>query len=85
MTLDQAGQAGRGSVFSWAMYDWANSAFATIVMAGFFPIFFRDFWSKGQASDVITFHLGAVNSFASLFVAIIAPVLGAIAAYFGAT
>lgn len=79
MTLDQAGQAGRGSVFSWAMYDWANSAFATIVMAGFFPIFFRDFWSKGQASDVITFHLGAVNSFASLFVAIIAPVLGAIA------
>tara|TARA_B000000477_G_scaffold110406_1_gene103865 strand:+ start:189 stop:347 length:159 start_codon:yes stop_codon:yes gene_type:complete len=23
----------------WAFYDWANSAFATTVMAGFFPIF----------------------------------------------
>lgn len=79
MTSNPGDQAKRSSVFAWAMYDWANSAFATIVMAGFFPIFFRDFWSKGQPSDVITFHLGAVNSLASLFVAIIAPVLGAIA------
>ena len=28
------------AVWGWAMYDWANSAFATTVMAGFFPIFF---------------------------------------------
>ncbi len=27
------------AVWGWAMYDWANSAFATSVMAGFFPIF----------------------------------------------
>jgi len=27
-------------VFAWATYDWANSAFATTVMAGFFPVFF---------------------------------------------
>ena len=27
-------------VYSWALYDWANSAFATTVMAGFFPLFF---------------------------------------------
>ena len=26
-------------IYSWALYDWANSAFATTVMAGFFPIF----------------------------------------------
>jgi len=29
------------AVFGWAMYDWANSAFATTVMAAFFPIFFK--------------------------------------------
>ena len=26
------------AIWGWAMYDWANSAFATAVMAGFFPI-----------------------------------------------
>ena len=26
------------SIWCWAMYDWANSAFATTVMAGFFPL-----------------------------------------------
>ena len=34
-------------VFAWALYDWANSAFATTVMAGFFPVFFQKFWSTG--------------------------------------
>jgi UMF1 family MFS transporter len=29
----------RRPVLSWALYDWANSAFATTVMAGFFPVF----------------------------------------------
>ena len=32
----------RKPVFAWALYDWANSAFATTVMAGFFPLFNRD-------------------------------------------
>jgi len=33
------------SVYSWAMYDWANSAFSTTVMAGFFPLFFKAYWA----------------------------------------
>ena len=33
-------------VWSWAVYDWANSAFITTVMAGFFPIFFEKYWSN---------------------------------------
>ncbi len=28
-------------IWGWAMYDWANSAFATTIMAGFFPVFFK--------------------------------------------
>jgi UMF1 family MFS transporter len=37
----------RRPVWSWALVDWANSAFATTVMAGFFPVFFKQYWSVG--------------------------------------
>lgn len=66
-------------VISWSLYDWANSAFATSVMAGFFPVFFKQFWSTGAEVTTITFRLGLANSTASLIVAALAPVLGAIA------
>jgi len=61
------------------MYDWANSAFATTVMAGFFPIFFKQYWSYGVDVNMSTAQLGFGNSIASLFVALMAPFLGAIA------
>ncbi|MCC7262476.1 MAG: MFS transporter [Candidatus Latescibacteria bacterium] len=60
-------------ILSWALYDWANSAFATTVMAGLFPLFFSDYWGGSQA------HLARANSLASLVVALLAPLLGAIA------
>lgn len=63
----------------WALYDWANSAYATVVIAGFFPIFFREYWNAGEPSDSITLRLGIANSVASLFVALSAPLLGAVA------
>lgn len=65
-------------VFSWTLYDWANSAFATTVMAGFFPIFFEKYWSNPDFVDKSTFYLGLSNSVGSLIVAIMAPFLGAI-------
>lgn len=64
---------------SWALYDWANSAFATTVMAGFFPTFFRQYWSSGSDSSVTTFRLGMANAAAGLLIAMLAPWLGAIA------
>lgn len=67
------------SVFSWAMYDWANSAFATTVMAGFFPIFFKQYWSAGTDVHVSTFYLGSANALASVVVALLAPLLGSMA------
>ena len=69
----------RKAVFGWAMYDWANSAFATTVMAGFFPVFFKQFWSFGSDATTSTAQLGLANSLAGIFVALCAPVLGAIA------
>lgn len=67
------------SVFSWALYDWANSAFATTVMAGFFPLFFKAYWSNPNNLDQSTLFLGMANSLASIIVALLAPYLGAIA------
>ncbi len=64
---------------AWALYDWANSAFATTVMAGFFPIFFKQYWSAGQSATESTLHLGVANSAASIAIAVVAPALGAIA------
>jgi UMF1 family MFS transporter len=67
------------AAFAWALYDCGNSAFTTTVMAGFFPLFFKQYWSAG--ADVVdsTWHLGLVNSAASVIVAVLAPVLGALA------
>jgi UMF1 family MFS transporter len=71
--------ATRKAVWGWAFYDWANSAFATTVMAGFFPIFFKQYWSYGTNVNISTAQLGLGNSIASLIVALMAPLLGAIA------
>jgi MFS transporter, UMF1 family len=61
------------------MYDWANSAFATTIMAGFFPIFFKQYWSYGTEISASTARLGLANSLAGIMVAVSAPILGAIA------
>jgi len=67
------------AVYGWALYDWANSAFATTVMAGFFPIFFKNYWSYGVDANLSTAQLGLANSLGGLIVALMAPILGAIA------
>jgi UMF1 family MFS transporter len=67
------------AVYGWALYDWANSAFSTAVIAGFFPVFFKQFWSAGADVTVSTLRLGTANSIASVAVAALAPFLGAIA------
>ena len=67
------------STWSWALYDWANSAFATTVMAGFFPIFFKSYWASDLSDAESTFAIGSVNSLVGLLIAFSAPVLGAFA------
>ena len=67
------------SAWSWALYDWANSAFATTIMAGFFPIFFKSYWASDLSDAESTFAIGSVNSIVGLLIAFSAPVLGALA------
>lgn len=63
----------------WCFYDWANSAFATTVMAGFFPVFFKNYWCQGMEVTKSTAILGMANSLSGFLVAAIAPIIGAIA------
>ena len=63
----------------WAFYDWANSAFATTVMAGFFPIFFKSYWAADLTDAESTFVIGSANSIVGLLIAISAPIMGAFA------
>lgn len=64
---------------AYAWYDWANSAFSTTVMAGFFPLLFKQYWSAGVAATESSYRLGVANSISSLALALVAPALGAMA------
>ncbi|MEI7885695.1 MAG: MFS transporter [Clostridia bacterium] len=66
---------------SWVLYDWANSVYATIMMAAVFPIFFASVCAtNGQVGD---FWWGIGTAIATATVAIMAPFIGAIADYKG--
>jgi len=66
-------------VISWALYDWANSAFAITVMSAFFPLFLKQYWSDGADATITTFRLGLANSIGGIVIALLSPILGAIA------
>ncbi|MAR78508.1 MAG: MFS transporter [Gammaproteobacteria bacterium] len=69
--------------YSWVLYDWANSAYATIVLAGFFPIIFSNYYADILPSGMRTLLLGISNSSASLLLIILAPFLGLISDRYG--
>ena len=71
-------------VNAWCMYDWANSAFATTIMAAMFPPFYRSMvTAAGRGEADATAYWGYTTSAALLLIAILAPVLGAISDYTG--
>jgi len=66
---------------SWIMYDWANSVYATIMMAAVFPIYFTSVAnSAGQSGD---YWWGIGTSVAMIIVALLAPIVGALADFTG--
>ncbi|HET19391.1 MAG TPA: MFS transporter [Chromatiales bacterium] len=68
---------------AWALYDWANSAFATVVMAGFFPLFFKQYWAGSLPTTESTFWLGMTMTLASVVLILVAPVIGGLADVLG--
>lgn len=66
-------------VMAWAVYDWANSAFALSIMAVLFPLFLGEYWSAGDSGAAVTARLAWITAAANFVVAVLAPVLGTIA------
>lgn len=60
---------------SWIMYDCGNSAYAMAITTALFPIVF------GMFDGVNSMNLGYFNSLASIFVAVLSPILGTLADY----
>jgi UMF1 family MFS transporter len=63
--------------WAWAFYDWANSAFPTVVSTFVIAAYF----AQGIAPDPATgqAHWGVMQSAAGLAIAVLSPVLGAVA------
>lgn len=71
-------QASKTEVLAWALYDWGNSAFATTVMAGFFPVFYSAV-STGLEVDQAQFWFNMALACSSVLVALSGPILGVLA------
>jgi len=74
----------RKIVNAWCMYDWANSAFATTVMAAVLPTFYSAVAGATLTPVQASSYWGYTNTVAMLMIAIAAPILGAIADHSGA-
>jgi MFS transporter, UMF1 family len=72
---------GRRDLRAWAMYDWANSAFQTTIIATVFPIYYQKVAAAGQDEATAMSRFAWATTLAILIVAVVAPVLGAIADY----
>jgi len=72
------------TIRAWCLYDWANSAFVTTVVAAMYPPFFRSLaQAAGVASSTATAFWGYTSAAALLVVSLSAPLLGALADYTG--
>lgn len=61
---------------SWILYDCGNSAYSVAITTALFPVYFQMIGGSGM-------NLGYYNSFASIIIAVISPVLGTIADFRG--
>lgn len=64
---------------NWMMYDWANSAFATTMMAAVLPIFYQSVAASTLEDHVASSYWAYSQTIAMILVAIASPILGAIA------
>ncbi|MEX2569811.1 MAG: MFS transporter [Gemmatimonadota bacterium] len=69
----------RTELRAWAMYDWANSAMVTTVIAAVFPIYYYNVAGAGLPEGVATFRFSIATTIGLGVIAILAPILGAAA------
>lgn len=74
-----ASQIFNKKVITWALYDWANSAFALSVLAVLFPLVLGRYWAGDGSGADTTVRLSSITTVASVIVFLSAPILGTIA------
>jgi len=66
------------TVKSWIAYDAGNSAFATTVVAAFFPIFYLEFWASNLSKIEASIYLNWTLVICNVSILLSGPVIGAI-------
>ena len=74
----------RKGIKAWAMYDWANSAFATTIMAAVLPVYYSTVASANLTPADATANWAFTTTIALILVALVGPILGAMADFTGA-
>ena len=69
----------RKELRAWAMYDWGISGAQTIIMTAVFPIFFVKVAASGIEPERASAWWGYVNTIGAVLIAVLAPILGALA------
>lgn len=64
---------------AWAMYDWANSAFATTIMAAILPVYYAKVAASGLPDHIRTAYWGYTSAIGLAIVALLSPILGTVA------
>ncbi len=77
MAERRGSMAGKRAIFSWCLYDWANSAYPTVVTTFVFGAYFIT--AVAETPESGTAAWGYAVGIAGLAVALFSPVLGAIA------
>ena len=71
----------RPDLRAWAMYDWGISAYETTIVTAIFPIYFAVAAAEGLEDSTASAYMAFANSVTILLVAIVSPLLGAMADY----
>ncbi|HEV8629609.1 MAG TPA: MFS transporter, partial [Thermoanaerobaculia bacterium] len=75
---------GTRPLWGWALYDWANSAFYTLVVASVFPVFFAGYAAAGAPKGAAAERYATASTLALVAVAVLSPLLGVAADSLGA-
>jgi UMF1 family MFS transporter len=73
----------RKELRAWAMYDWANSAMVTVIVTAVFPIYFSSVAAADLPKSEATYRYALATTLALAVIAVLAPILGAIADHAG--
>jgi MFS-type transporter involved in bile tolerance (Atg22 family) len=81
---DQDEKLHKRAINAWVMYDWANSSFVTSIVAAILPVYYASVAARQISPNLRTAYWGYTTTISFLIVAILGPILGAMADFSGA-